>query len=330
MLPPFSYVRPRELQEALSHLEAGDAAVHAGGTDLLPCLRDGVIRSGKIVSISALRDLAGIAATAGGGLVVGALTTITDLAAHPLVQKKFPGLARAAVAVASPQLRNQGTLGGNLCQKPRCWYYRGEFHCLRKGGDLCYAKNGENQFHAIFGHDNICFITHPSDTAPALIALGARARLAGPLGDKRTIAVEDLHVKPKDSVRADTVLRADEIITHLEIPPPATGLYTSYRKIRTRRSWDFALAGAALALEMDGDRVIDGRVVLSGAAPIPWRSLPAEQALRGRRLTPGVIEEAARAAVAKARPMSGNGYKVAMFRGLLEEELATVHRRISG
>jgi xanthine dehydrogenase YagS FAD-binding subunit len=320
MLPKFSYVRPDKLDQAVKYLETKKAAIHAGGTDLLGCLREGIMDSSLLVSISGLKDLTGIKETDEGGLRIGALTTITEVAENRLVAEKYPGLAQGAAEVASPQLRNQGTLGGNLCQKPRCWYYRGEFHCLRKGGDRCFALRGENQFHAIFGHDNICVITHPSDTAPVLAALRARVNVIGPEG-KRTIAVEDLHVLPNADVQVETVLKQGEIITHITIPTPPRNLYTSYRKIRARRTWDFALAGAALSLVMEGERVVRSRIVLSGAAPIPWRSTATEQVLTDNILSPKTIAKAARAAVAEAKPLQGNKYKVDMFRGLLEEEL---------
>jgi len=320
MLPKFSYVRPDKLEHAVTHLAADDAMIHAGGTDLLGCLRDEVITGGKVVSISALKDLAGITELGNSTLRIGALTTISEIADSALIRRKYPGLAMGASEVASPQLRNQGTIGGNLCQKPRCWYYRGDFHCRRKGGPKCFAITGENQFHAIFGHDNICVITHPSDTAPVLAALDARVQVTGYEG-KRTIAVEDLHVRPTVDVQAETILKRGEIITHIDIPAPAANLYSSYRKIRARRAWDFALAGAALAMTLDGDRVVRSRIFLSGAAPVPWRSQAAEQILTGAPLTGNTIAKAARAAVADAKPLRQNRYKVEMIRGMLEEEL---------
>jgi xanthine dehydrogenase YagS FAD-binding subunit len=182
-------VHPK-LEDAVSHLAEGNAALHAGARSAR-LSADGLINAGKVVSLSAIKDLAGVQETVDGGLVIGALTTISEIAGHPLVQGKYPGLSQAASEVASPQLRNQGTIGGNLCQKPRCWYYRGEFPCLRKGGERCYAFEGENQFHAIFGHDGICAISHPSDTAPMLAALRARVRVVGPAGGRRTVAVEN-------------------------------------------------------------------------------------------------------------------------------------------
>ncbi len=320
MLPQFSYVRPETIEQAVAHLNTDNAAIHAGGTDLLGCLRDRTIASSKIVSISGLNELTEINETSSGGVFIGALATISKISDSPLIAKKYWGLARSAAEVASPQLRNQGTLGGNLCQKPRCWYYRGEFDCLRKGGDRCFAMSGENQFHAIFGHDYICAITHPSDTAPMLIALGASVKVVGPKG-KKTIALEKFFVLPADNVQAETVLQQGELITHIDIPAPPQGLYTSYRKIRARRSWDFALAGVALALVMKGDRVSQARVVLSGAAPIPWRSIETEQLLIGKTLSSETIDQAARAAVAQATPLDKNGYKVSMFRGVITEEL---------
>ncbi|HEX9258916.1 MAG TPA: FAD binding domain-containing protein, partial [Acidimicrobiales bacterium] len=170
MLPSFSIVRPTSLEEALSQLAAGDARIHGGGTDLLGCLHDGVFATPKVVSLTRVQELRGITWTADGGLRIGALTTISELIANGDVADRYRALHQAARVVASPQLRNQGTVAGNLCQKPRCWYYRGEFHCLRKGGEKCFAYEGENQYHCIFGGD-LCYIVHPSDTAPALAAL---------------------------------------------------------------------------------------------------------------------------------------------------------------
>jgi xanthine dehydrogenase YagS FAD-binding subunit len=325
MLPPFAYSRPSTLKDAVRRLAEKGAYVHAGGTDLLGCLRENLFDVGQVVSISALPGLTGIAETADGGLRIGALTTISAVAAHPLIRKRYPGLAAGAAAVASPQLRHQGTIGGNLCQKPRCWYYRGEFDCLRKGGDTCFAAEGENQFHAIFGSDDICFFVHPSDTAPNLVALEAQVEIAGP-GGARRLAVSELHVLPAQDVERETWLEPGEIITAVQLPPPPSGLRSSYRKVRARRAWDFALAGLALALQFDGERVTDGRVVLSGAAPVPWRSRPVEAAIRGRALNGDTIAAAARAVVQDAQPLEKNAYKLPLFRGVVEEELGRMAR----
>jgi xanthine dehydrogenase YagS FAD-binding subunit len=323
MLPHFSYTRPDTLKDAVKQLGTDGALVHAGGTDLIGCLREGILKAKNVVSLSALRGLSGISETSDGGLLIGALTTITEVSENPLVRQKYAGLAQGASEVASPQLRNQGTIGGNLCQKPRCWYYRGEFHCLRKGGDTCYAIGGEHQFHALFGHDRICIITHPSDTAPPLAALGAKIKTNGP-GGIRTIPVDRFHVPPGQDPQKETVLKPGELVTHIALPPPAAGLRSRYRKVRARRSWDFALAGAALALGMDGDRVETARIFLSGAAPVPWRSRAAEDALQGRRLEAKTIREAAEAVVEGADPLPGNAYKLDLLKGVLTEELHAV------
>jgi xanthine dehydrogenase YagS FAD-binding subunit len=325
MMPQFAYVRPETLEEAIQHLNEEGAYAHAGGTDLLTCLREQLLDVRKVVSINGLSDLHGVSEMAGGGLQIGALSTITEVAENPVIRNRYAGLAKGAAEVASPQLRNQGTIGGNLCQKPRCWYYRGEFDCLRKGGGTCFAAQGENQFHCIFGSDDICYIVHPSDTAPPLVALNAQLRVVGPDGE-RTLPVEDLHVLPANDVRRETWLKAGEIIVAVYIPPPPRNLRTSYRKVRARRAWDFALAGVALALQFEGDLVVDGRVVLSGAAPVPWRSRSVEKIIRGKTLNRQTRAAAAEAAVEDAQPLAKNAYKIPLFRGVIEEELQRMSR----
>jgi len=318
MLSPFSYVRAESLDQAVKHLLSDRAVIHAGGTDLLPCLRDHVLDAGKVVSLSGLTNLRGMKKS-DGGLRIGALTTISEVAQDSLVKERYTALSQAASQVASPQLRNQGTLGGNLCQKPRCWYYRGDFLCLRKGGNTCFAVKGENAFHCIFGGEN-CYIVHPSDTAPALAALEAQVRIQGPKG-VRTVPLDDFYVLPRDDYTRETVLDAGEIVTDILLPAAAAGLRSSYRKVRARRTWDFALAGVALAIVLDGESVVKARVFLSGAAPIPWRSKDVEQAITGKKLDADTIRKAAEAVVRNAKPMEQNGYKVPLFQAVVEEEL---------
>jgi xanthine dehydrogenase YagS FAD-binding subunit len=319
MLPNFQYVQAKSIKDALKHLASQQSVVHAGGTDLLCCLRDRVFGAEKIVSISRIKPLRGILETPDGGLRIGALTTITEVAESPLVKRLYPGLAQGASEVASPQLRNQGTLGGNLCQKPRCWYYRGEFHCLRKGGDQCYAVAGENHFHCIFGGE-LCFIVHPSDTAPPLVALEASVKIEGP-GVSRTIPVETFHMPPGQDPRRETVLEPGEILTQIIIPPPLPGLRSSYRKVRSRRAWDFALAGMSTAIQVEGREVMHARVVFSGVAPLPWRSREVEETILGKTLDENTILKAADAAVKRAEPMEKNSYKVPLLKGVVKEEL---------
>ncbi len=320
MLPKFSYIRASSLKNTFDELGTDNAVIHAGGTDLLGCLREEIFPADKVVSISNIDKLKGISETSDGGLRIGALTTITEVAENPVIRKKYAGLAKGASEVASPQLRNQGTIGGNLCQKPRCWYYRGEFHCLRKGGMECFAAVGENQFHCIMGSDSACFIVHPSDTAPNLVALNALVHIEGKRG-KRKVPVEEFHVPPEVDVSRETVLEAGEVLTVVEVPAPASGMRSSYRKVRARRAWDFALAGVALAFTFSGETVKDCRMVLSGAAPVPWRCKKSEDIMRGNTLDSKTIEKAVEAALEKALPLEKNGYKIPLFQGVIWEEL---------
>jgi len=324
MLPSFSIVRPTTLDDALAQLADGEARIHGGGTDLLGCLHDGVFSTPTVVSLGKVPGLTGISSAADGGLRIGAMTTISEIVENDDVTARCGSLAQAARVVASPQLRNQGTIAGNLCQKPRCWYYRGDFHCLRKGGEKCFAYDGENQYHCIFGGD-LCYIVHPSDTAPALAALGAICRVSGPTSS-RSVPVESLHVPPSVDPQRETVLEPDEIITEIVLPPPAAGTRSSYRKVRARASWDFALAGVALALQFDGDVVASARVFLSGAAPIPWRATGVERAITGKTLDGATVAAAAKTVVAGAEPLAENGYKLPLFRGLIADQLEAIRR----
>jgi xanthine dehydrogenase YagS FAD-binding subunit len=322
MLPQFNYVRAQSLEEAQQQLSTEGAKVCAGGSDLLGCIRDDVFECSKVVSISSLNQLRGVARTRDGGVRIGALTPIAEVAASATVRDTYPGLSQAAAAVASPQLRNQGTIGGNICQKPRCWYYRGEFHCLRKGGTTCYALAGENQYHCILGGYR-CYIVHPSDTAPALVAFDATVNITGPRGS-RSVPIDQFHVPPREDPQRETVLENNELVTDISLPQPASGLRSSYRKVKARGSWDFALAGVALALAFQGDQVVGGRIVLSGAAPVPWRSREAENAIIGQRIDVGVAQRAAAAAMQDATELKRNAYKIPLFKGLIEEQLLAI------
>lgn len=325
MLNNFSYIRPKTLKEAVKELSAKGAGLHAGGTDMLGCLRDHVFDIRKMVSISGLKELEGIKGVADGKMRIGAMTTISQVAGDGAIKEHYAALAQAAADVASPQLRNQGTLGGNLCQKPRCWYYRGEFNCLRKGGEQCFAVMGENQYHCILG-GGPCFIVHPSDLAPALIALGAIVHIAGKRGT-RAVPLEKFYVLPSTDIRRETVLAEGEIVTEV-ILPAARNVASSYRKVRARAAWDFALAGVALAMRFDKGLVAEARVVLSGAAPVPWRSQKAEAALVGRKLDPAAAAAAAEAALKDAQPLAKNGYKVPLFRALIEDQLIAMAPKV--
>ncbi len=319
MTHQFSYKRAGTLQEAVAASARPGARLLAGGTDLLGCLRDEVFNASTVVSISGLKQLKGISARTGGGLRIGALATLAEVAENKRVLEAYPVLAQAAAAAASPQLRNQGTIGGNLCQRPRCWYFRGDFPCFRKGGANCFALQGENEFHAIFGGDP-CYIVHPSDTAPALVALDAKVTVAGPKGT-RTIPLSSFFVLPKDDFLKENVLTPGEVVTEILLDAPQPGTVSKYRKVRERGAFDFAVAGAAVVVRLTAGKVAAARVVLSGVAPAPWRCPAAEKALVGKALDPETVAAAAIAAVEGAAPLSGNAYKVPMVRGVLEETL---------
>ena len=325
MLPSFTYVKPTNLGQAVRELSTPGARVHAGGTDLLGCLRDRVFTASKLVSLNGLAELRGVTALPDGGLRIGALTTLSEIASEATIGTKYHALAVAAGAAASPQLRNQGTVGGNLCQRPRCWYYRGDFHCARKGGDTCFAKEGENQLHAIFGGD-VCVMVHPSDTAPALMALGASVRLVGARGS-RTVPLDAFFVLPSKDHTRETVVEPDELLADVILPPATSGAVSTYRKLRARGAWDFALTGAAASLGMRGKKVEHARIVLSGVAPVPWRVTQAEKDLIGHDLTDAVIERVAHRASEGATPLSANAYKVALVRGAVMEALSELRDR---
>jgi xanthine dehydrogenase YagS FAD-binding subunit len=321
MLPNFAYVKADSVKQAIAHLSDPGARLHAGGTDLLGCLNQGIFPGGKVVSITPIKELRGVKEEA-GGIRIGALTTVAAVAASPLINGAWKGLAEAAASVASPQLRNQGTVGGNLCQKPRCWYYRGDFECLRKDGAFCSAVAGDNRYHCLFGGDP-CYFVHPSDLAPALVALEAEIRMVGPAGS-RVVPATRFFVSPADDYQNETVVQPGEIVTEIMLRKPAEPLVSSYSKIRARGSWDFALVSLALVVSRKAGKVSSCRIVLGGVAPVPWRCSAAEEVLRGQEMSAAVIAEAAQAAVKGAEPLDHNRYKVAMVQGLVEQRLAAV------
>ncbi len=319
MMNNFSYVKPGTVAAAVKALSTKGAAIHAGGTDLLGCIRDQIQPVDRVVSISGLKQLRGVAEKPDGGMKIGALTTIADIAGHAGVRTRYAVLAQAAAEVASPQLRNQGTIGGNLCQRPRCWYFRGDFRCARKGGDICYAVEGENQYHAIFG-GGPCFFVHPSDTAVALVALQAQLMIAGPAAP-RAVRIENFFVGPDKNIVKENLLAPNEILTEIHLPPAAGQVRSCYRKIRARRAWDFALTSVALVLQFENGTVGRARVVLGGVGPYPWRAAAAEKLLAGRRIDAALAAAAGKATAEGASPLRDNGYKVQMVQGAVEESL---------
>jgi xanthine dehydrogenase YagS FAD-binding subunit len=319
MMKNFAYVRAASVPAAIKALSTKGAIIHAGGTDVLGCLRDEVVSAGRVVSISGLKELKGISTRPDGGLKIGALATIAEVASNTSIASKYAVLAQAAAEVASPQLRNQGTIGGNICQRPRCWYFRGDFRCARKGGDICYALEGENQYHAIFG-GGPCFFVHPSDTAVALAALEAQLVIAGPAGS-RAVKIEDFFVGPDKGIHKENILAPNEIVTEIDLPPVGSKARSAYRKIRARRAWDFALASVGLVIEFENENVRRARIVLGGVGPYPWRVEAAEKLLIGKKIDAALAAAVGNAAISGANPLRDNEYKIQIAQGAVEESV---------
>ncbi len=329
----FEWVSPATVNDAVKLLQSTSASRDpddaprpiAGGQDLLTTMKDYLTRPTRVVNLKAIRGLDRIEGDAKRGLQIGALVTLAQLEANAIVRRDFPALAEAAHSVATPQIRNLGTVGGNLCQRPRCWYFRlEEAVCLKKGGAQCYAATGENKYNAILG-GGPSYIVHPSDLAPVLVALGASVAVTGADGS-RTIALEKFFTLPSEgSIRRENVLKNDEIITEIQVPASGFAAHSTYLKFKERESLDFALAAVAAAVELNTDKTVKAaRVVLGGVAPIPWRATAAEAFLVGQRLDQTTLSEAARLALDGAKTLAKNAYKVPLTQTLVRRALAQV------
>ena len=320
----FEYIQPKTLKDASKALGADwqTSLPFAGGTDLLGMMKDEIESPDKLVNLKSIPGLNKINYTPGKGLSIGALTTITEIAEHPLITEKYSLLAQAAKEVASPQLRNVGTIGGNICQRPRCWYFRGEFHCLRKGGDLCYAVDGRNKFHCVVGGAP-CFIVHPSDSAVALTALDAR--LAIFCGKKsRTISIKDFFVLPDSNVERENILQPGEIVTEIQITDMPSNSISGYLKMKERGAWDFALVSVAAIVQKNGSSFSSGRVALGGVAPIPWPDKEVSAQLAGFKINAENIEQLSKKALGEAEPLENNAYKVPLTQNMIKKLLLKI------
>ena len=325
----FEWTNPATVQEAVKMLAVAstgdiDEAPRpiAGGQDLLTTMKDYTSRPARLVNLKHIRGLNNITLNA-RGLTIGALVTLTELEEHAGVRKSFPGLAEAAHSIATPQIRNLGTVGGNLCQRPRCWYFRlEEVVCLKKGGSECYAASGENKYNAIIA-GGPSHIVHPSDLAPMLLALGASVTVVGATG-KRVVPLDKFFTLPSEgNIRRENVLKNEEIITEIFVPASPLAARSTYLKFKERESLDFALASAAVAVRLAPNQTVrDARIVLGGVAPIPWRVPNAEKYLVGKSLKPDVLAEAAKIALADAKPLEKNAYKVPLAQTLVRRALA--------
>jgi xanthine dehydrogenase YagS FAD-binding subunit len=322
----FEYARAASVDEAPGlvageHTSQNGKRFLAGGTDLLTLMKADIVAPSLLVDIKRTEGVPRGIEESSRGLTLGALTTLSEIEHHPIVAGEYPALARAIAQAATPQLRNMATIGGNLLQRPRCWYYRSSlFRCWLRGGTECHARDGENQHHAILG-ESPCVAVHPSDAASALMALGATVRLRGRAGE-RTLDMGDLYAEPTEQRRTETTVEPADLLLDIHLPKPAPGSHSVYLKAMDRKVWAFALVGVAAVVRVEGVRITDARVVLSGVAPTPWRATTAEAALAGRDATPNVLAEAADAAVASAHPLEHNGYKVPLARNLIRRALA--------
>ena len=319
----FANINARDLPQAVTlaeraHREGRSASFAGGGSDLLALVKERIVTPDVLVSLKTVKGLDRVT-TSAGGMDIGGLITLDALGKHPAVRREYAVLAEAAGGVATPQIRNVGTLAGNVCQRPWCWYFRNGFPCFKNGGQTCFSVVGENQFHAIFG-GGPSYIVHPSDTAPALLALDAKFRIVGPSGE-RLVQAADFFVLPRDNAARENILGPEDVLASVQIPAARPGTRSTYHKILDREAWTHAVVSAAIVLEMDRDECRSARIVLGGVAPIPWRLPEVERLLAGQRITPDLAAKASEAAVADARPLEKNAYKIPLTKGVVRRRL---------
>jgi xanthine dehydrogenase YagS FAD-binding subunit len=328
----FSNQNARSVEEAVTLArqalsEGRGVSFAAGGTDLLQLVKDRVVNrpglEGPDVLVN-LKTVDGLDAIteSGGRITIGGLVTLSTLSGHAMVRERLTALWEAAESVATPQIRNAGTVAGNVCQRPWCWYYRNGFPCYKAGGNRCFSAAGENQLHAIFG-GGPSYIVHPSDLAPALVAFDADFHIVGPRGE-RTLSASDFFVLPRQDPEHENVLGDEEVLVSVQLDVPEDGVRSTYHKVMDREAWTHALVSAAVTLHLDGDVCREARIVLGGVAPIPWRVPEAERLLAGRRVTPELAREVGTAAVVGARPLSKNAYKVPLTQGVVERTILSL------
>jgi len=325
----FTNTNPNSLDQAVSLVQQArtngqTASLVGGGSDLLALVKDFIVKPDVLVNLKTIKGLDQVVPEA-GGVHIGGLITLDALGSHPVIRSQYTVLAEAAETVATPQIRNVGTLGGNVCQRPWCWYFRNGFPCLKNGGSMCYSVGGENQFHAIFG-GGPSYIVHPSDTATALVALGAKFRVVGPSGE-RVVPGADFFVLPRQDSTRENILAPGELLSAVQLAPAPPGRRSTYNKVLDREAWTHAVVSAAVVLDMDREICRCASVVLGGVAPIPWRVPDAERLLAGQRITPALASKVGEAAVAGAQPLTKNAYKVPMTKALVRRTVLALATR---
>ena len=319
IIPAFELYQPTSTDDALRLLDkfGADALVLAGGLDSMDWLKDRLKRPKAVVDLAQIKELHGIREV-NGGLEIGAMTPLTEVVKHPVVREKFSILMQAAELVASPQIRNQGTLGGNVSQDTRCWYYRGGWNCYRAGGNICYADTPTaiNREHAIFDADR-CVAVNPSDTAPALVALDAQMVIRGPQGE-RVVSAEEYWIGPGIDITRMNVLQPNELLTAIRIPARMAGAQFYFEKVRDRQVWDFPLVNVAAAIKPNGANIGEARLVVNAVAATPRRLKNVEAAILGKPRNEETAKMAGDLAVEGAQTLRHNGYKVPLMRNLVK------------
>ena len=306
----FEYASPQTREDAVQLLQEAQekASVLAGGTDLLSLMKDDIVSPRRLVDIKMISDLQTVSYDSSSGLRMGALLTLDQLLGDDKIRQEYPSIWQAAEGVRSAQVRARGTVGGDLCQRPRCWYYRNGFGLLALQNNKSMVVEGDNRYHAVLGNDGPAYFVNPSSLAPALISLGAKVRIFGP-GGSREVSLEDFYVIPKQEGQKENSVGAEEILTDVFVPPASNRMNATY-EVRQKEALDWPLAAASVTLEMEGGKIKSARAVMGHVAPIPWRASAAEEALIGRTLNEDAAKAAGKASVKGARALSRNQYKI--------------------
>ena len=316
----FEWANATSVEEAQTLREDG-TAFKAGGVDLLDLMKEGIAAPKRVVNIRQIEGFDHITAGDDGSLRLGPMATLTRVEQEKSVRERFAALADACGHAATPQVRNMATVGGNLLQRPRCWYFRHElFPCRKKGGEICYAQQGENQYHAIF-NNGVCAIVHPSAAAVALVALGATIELTGERGAKLEMKLEEFFIPPNVDVTRENKIQPGEILTEIRVPALPKGARSAYVKQGEKESFDWPIAEVAAVIQKNGDAVESASIVLGAASPVPRRAREAEAMLKGKAVTRDTALAAAKAALADASPITQNGYKLPVFEAIITRTL---------
>jgi xanthine dehydrogenase YagS FAD-binding subunit len=313
----FEYAIPESIEKTFDYLNSSNSVLKAGGVDLLDLMKEQLDSPTRLVNIRDLEELRFLKEDDNGSFLIGPGKTLSEIAADASINKSYKAVAQAAGGVASVQIRNSATIGGNLCQRPRCWYFRStDFNCSRKGGDTCFAIDGENQYHAIFDNADGCAIVHPSATAVALMALNAKLIISDGKKDKE-ISIEEFFIRPAENIEKENILNKNEMIITIIIPAESKDYLSYYYKHKEKQSFDWPLADVAVALRLEGEKCLEARIVLGSAAPVPIRSMSAEKALINNSINKDTAMKAAEAALENGEPLSLNAYKVPLFKTII-------------